>query len=461
MMLFNFRGLKTATICLIVSVLGLIAGFYSTQQVMAITQERFKNLELFNKVLYLIESQYYTEVETEKLIEGAIKGMMQALDPHSAFLNEEVFKKMQQDTKGEFGGIGVEVSQKEGVLVIITPIDDTPAFRAGIMAGDRIIKIDGESTLGITMDQAVEMMRGRPGEVINLSIGRDGQEGVLDFSIKREIIRIQAVRASIVSEEYLYIRLSQFQKDAGKAIEQKIREKNEKIGKKNKKIKGIVLDLRSNPGGLLEEAVNVASIFIDQGIAVQTRGRTPADGEIKYIRRDGFKDTSTPLVVLINGASASASEIVAGAVQDHKRGLIMGSESFGKGSVQSIARIDETQGVKLTVAQYTTPSGRKIQATGIVPDILFDEYQASWEAENRTESRFIREVDLRGHLRPQEDKPKRERNRSRGQQEQKEVEKKPREESLALNFREPEKDYQVLQAINYLKTFKLIEKLEN
>lgn len=459
---WTFRGLKAFSICLFLSLSGLIGGYYATDRVMAVTKSRFENLELFNKILYLIETQYYREVDTDKLIEGAIRGMMQTLDPHSVFLNEELFKKMQQDTRGEFGGLGVEVSQKDGVLVIITPIDDTPAFNAGILSGDKIMEIDGESTVGITMETAVEKMRGAPGTNINLGIQREGVEGLIYFSITREIIKIQAVRSAILFDEFIYIRLSQFQQDSARMLSEHLKRHREEIEQNGLELQGIVLDVRSNPGGLLDEAVNVSSLFIEEGIIVQTRGRDEGNLELRYARRDGLKDTSTPLVVLINGASASASEIVAGAVQDHGRGLVMGSASFGKGSVQTIARVDESQGVKLTVAQYMTPDARKIQAIGIKPDIELSEYQAKWEADNRLESRYIREVDLQNHLSSTiETDDERERRKSRKQEAIKELQEEDKSERVTSRSRKPEEDYQVIQAINYLRTFKLLERVDN
>lgn len=327
-------------------------------------KSRFEKLELFNKVLYLIESQYYRPVDTEKLIEGAIKGMMNTLDPHSTFLDEKVFSKMQEDTQGEFGGLGIEVSQKDGVLVVITPIDDTPAFKAGIKAGDKIVEINHESTLGLTLEEAVDKMRGKPGSKITVGVSREGVEGIKRFDLKRKAIKISAVKHEILEDNYAYVRLTQFQKDAGSGIAKALKQMEKKT--KNG-IKGIVLDLRSNPGGLLDEAVNVSSVFLRDGIVVSTESRDPKQKDIRYVKKTGFKELKKPLAVLINGASASASEIVAGALQDHKRAIVMGSQSFGKGSVQSIAKIDDKQGVKLTIAQYMTPKDRKIQAVGIKP----------------------------------------------------------------------------------------------
>ncbi len=429
-------------------------------------KSRFEKLELFNKVLYLIESQYYRTVDTEKLIEGAIKGMMNTLDPHSAFLDEKVFSKMQEDTQGEFGGLGIEVSQKDGVLVVITPIDDTPAYKAGIKSGDKIVEINHESTLGLTLEEAVDKMRGKAGSKINVGIVREGVEGIKRYELTRKIIKVSAVKHELLEDNYAYVRLTQFQKDAGAGIAKALK----KMEKKTKNgVKGIILDLRSNPGGLLDEAVNVSSVFLRDGIVVSTESRDPKQKDIRYVKKTGFKVLDKPLAVLINGASASASEIVAGALQDHKRAIIMGSQSFGKGSVQSIAKIDEIQGVKLTIAQYMTPKERKIQAVGIKPDIFISEYEGAWISEHEKESRYVREADLRNHLTATIETKEEKEERIKKEREQREKRiarikalrkkekngKKDEEEKISG----PSEDFQVIQAVKYLKAYPLIEQM--
>lgn len=433
-------------------------------------KSRFEKLELFNKVLYLIESQYYRPVDTEKLIEGAIKGMMNTLDPHSAFLDDRVYSKMQEDTQGEFGGLGIEVSQKDGVLVVITPIDDTPAYKAGIKAGDKIVEINHESTLGLDLEEAVDKMRGKAGSKIAIGIVREGVEGIKRYNLKRKKIKISAVKSEILENHYAYVRLTQFQKDAGRGIAKALK----KMEKKTKNgIKGIVLDLRSNPGGLLDEAVNVSSVFLQDGIVVSTEARDPKQKDIRYVKKSGFKELKKPLAVLINGASASASEIVAGALQDHQRALIVGSQSFGKGSVQSIAKIDDTQGVKLTIAQYMTPKGRKIQAVGIKPDIYISEYEGAWISSHEKESRYVREADLRNHLtatietkqekvrRIKKEKEQREKRIARieARRAKKKANRDEKKDDKVAPVAGPAKDFQVIQAIKYLKAYPLIEEI--
>lgn len=426
-------------------------------------KSRFEKLELFNKVLFLIESQYYRDVDTDKLIQGAIKGMMGTLDPHSAFLDKTVFAKMQEDTKGEFGGLGIEVSQKDGVLFVITPIDDTPAFRAGIKAGDKIVEINHESTIGLTLEESVEKMRGKTNSKITVGVIREGVEGIKQYELKREIIKVSSVKSHLVKDNFAYIRLTQFQRDSGKSIVKGLKRLAKKAKKKGG-IKGIVLDLRSNPGGLLDEAVNVSSIFLNDGIVVSTEGREAKHKEIRYVKKSGYKDTKSPLVVLVNGSSASASEIVAGALQDHNRAIVMGTQSFGKGSVQTVAKIDKEKGVKLTIAQYMTPNARKIQAIGIKPDILVDEYEKNWVEENRMIPRYLREKDLRNHLNATIETKKEKSTRLKREKDErikriariKELRnKKKNKDKKKKSKYNPNEDYQVLQAVNHLKGFQL------
>jgi carboxyl-terminal processing protease len=428
-------------------------------------RSRFEQLELFNKVLFLIESQYYREVSTEKLVEGALKGMMETLDPHSAFLNKDYFEKMQNDTKGEFGGLGLEVTQKEGVIYIISPIDDTPAFRAGIQPKDKLIEINHEPIVGMTLEEAMERMRGKIGESIHLGIAREGHEGVKHFTLKRELIKVKPVKYELIQDAYAYVRLTQFQKKSSHYLENALKELSEK-SKKGGGLKGIVLDLRSNPGGLLDQAVDISSLFLKEGIVVSTESRDPQNKDIRYVKKSGFKDLETPMVVLINGASASASEIVAGALQDYKRAIIMGSQSFGKGSVQTIAQLDKDTGVKLTIAQYMTPKNRRIQAVGITPDVPVEEIDHAVFEKNLRQDRYIREKDLKNHLTStiETDSEKKERiKREREERllrikelENRKAAKSKKSEEIFKSYN-PSEDYQVLQAVRYLQGFNIYE----
>jgi carboxyl-terminal processing protease len=433
-------------------------------------KSRYEELELFNKVLYLVDNQYYREVDTEKLIEGAIKGMMDTLDPHSQFLNKEYFKKMQNDTDGEYGGLGLEVTQKDGILYVVTPIDDTPAFKAGVLPKDKIVEINSESILGLTLDEAIDKMKGKRGSKINLGIVREGEKGIKHFTLKRELIKVKPVKSFLVKDEFAFVRLTQFQKRSASSIVKALKDLKAKLKKRKKKLRGIVLDLRSNPGGLLDQAVDVSSIFLKDGVVVSTEARDPNNKDIRYVKKTGYKDLETPMVVLVNGASASASEIVAGALQDHKRALIMGSQTFGKGSVQTVAQIDDLTGVKLTIAQYMTPKNRKIQAIGIVPDIKLNEVEGEFVADNKVEQKYIRERDLRNHLtatiETKEEKKlrlkreKEERRKRREALKRRTSSKGAKKKDIFKKY-DPNTDYQVLQAINFLKSFKVFETLNS
>lgn len=444
----------------------------------AIGKSRYEKLELFNKVLYLIESQYYREVDTEKLIEGALNGMMNTLDPHSAFLDRDIFAKMQEETSGEFGGLGIEVTQKDGVLVIITPIEDSPAYKAGIKPGDRIVEINHESMVGVSLEQAIDHLRGKTKTKIILGIAREGVDGIKNFEITREIVYLKPVKYELLQDNYAYIRLTQFQKKSAEYIIDAILKLRAQI-KDKAGLKGIILDLRSNPGGLLDEAVDVSSIFLKDGIVVSTEGRDPKNKEIRYVKKSGHKELEIAVVVLINGATASASEIVSGALQDSKRAIIMGTQSFGKGSVQSVAKIDEQLGLKLTIAQYMTPSGRKIQAIGIKPDVIIDEVEAEFVGNNKKESSYIREKDLKNHLtatiETAEEKKAREEielkeriERTERFRQMREKKKKGKTKESITNINDdednkkisPKEDYQVNQALNYLKNIGLIKSLK-
>lgn len=431
-------------------------------------KSRFEQLELFNKVLHLVETQYYREVSTEKLIEGALKGMMETLDPHSAFLNKDFFKKMQNDTQGEYGGLGLEVTHKDNVIYVVTAIDDTPAFRAGIKPKDKLVEINHEPIMGLSIDEAMERMTGKVGEKIQLGFIREGVEGVKSFDLTRELIKIKPVKSELLQDRFAYIRLTQFQKRSASSVEEAIIDLKNK-SKKHGGLNGIILDLRSNPGGLLDQAVDVSSIFLKEGIVVSTESRVPQDKDIRYVKKSGYKDLTTPMVVLINGASASASEIVAGALQDYKRAVIMGSQSFGKGSVQTVAQIDKETGVKLTIAQYMTPKNRKIQAIGIIPDIKIEEVERDAFDKSLREDRYIREKDLANHLtatletatekKERESREREERLQRIKMMKDKKDSKVTDSDEIFKTFKAAE-DYQVLQAIRYLQGFNVYNEIK-
>ena len=357
--------------------------------------ETYRQLNLFGEVFERARVDYVEEVSDAKLIKSAINGMLTSLDPHSSFLNEKNFRDMQVQTKGEFGGLGIEVTMESGLVMVVSPIDDTPAFRAGIKTGDLISQLDGEPVLGLTLAEAVDRMRGRVGTDIKLTIRRENQEP-FDVTITRAIIRIQSVRSRI-EKDIGYVRITTFNEQANNGLKKAMKEFKEELGGK---LKGIVLDLRNNPGGLLDQAVAVADSFLKRGEVVSTRGRRK-DDDHRYNAHPGDLADGLPIVVLINGGSASASEIVAGALQDHNRAIIMGTRSFGKGSVQTIIPMGSLGAVRLTTALYYTPSGVSIQAKGIEPGIMVE--QARVELIDGGIRR--REENLRGALENSNAKP--------------------------------------------------------
>ena len=325
----------------------------------------YELLNLFGEVMERTKFSYVEETSDKKLIESAINGMLVSLDPHSSFLNAKDFKYMNEQTKGKFGGLGIEVTMENGAVKVVSPIDDTPAARAGIKAGDYITDIDGESVMGQTLNEAVDKMRGKVGTKVKLTISRSSEKP-FDVTIVREEIKIQSVKSEIKNDEVLYVRISSFTED----VDANVKKALEKAQKdKNNKIIGIVLDLRNNPGGLLDQAVAVSDLFLDKGEIVSTRSRNEED-TVKYSAKDGDIAKGLPIVILINEGSASASEIVSGALQDHHRAIVLGEKSFGKGSVQTIIPLGSYGAMRITTARYYTPSGRSIQAEGIEPDIL-------------------------------------------------------------------------------------------
>ena len=391
-----------------------------------------EELRAFAEIFERIRTSYVEEVDDKTLLENAIHGMLGGLDPHSSYLGAEDFEDLRNNTSGKFGGLGIEVGLEDGFIKVVSPIDDTPAQKAGVLAGDLIIKLDDTPVKGMGLNEAVERMRGQPGSEIVLTILREGETAPIEITLERAEIKITSVKHRLFNDQYGYVRITQFQENTGadvhKAI-QKLMDQNDG------ELSGLVLDLRNNPGGVLDAAVAVSDIFIEDGLLVYTQGRiTNAD-----VRYEATVDTlvpDLPVVVLVNGGSASASEIVAGALQDHKRGVIMGTQSFGKGSVQTVLPLNGEHALKLTTARYFTPNGRSIQAQGITPDI--EVYPGKFTANN--ESAYYKEADLKGHL-------------TNGEEDQAndKVDEKATSESAIL-----EKDYQLKQALTVLKGLKFM-----
>ena len=360
------------------------------------------DIQLFTDIYARIKKDYVEEVGDQSLLEGAIRGMLSSLDPHSSYLSQEEFRELQIGTTGEFGGLGIEVGMENGFVRVISPIEDTPADKAGVEAGDVIIKLDETQVKGLTLNEAVKLMRGKRGSKILLTIVREGEAKPLEISVTRDVIRVKSVRSRILEPGYGYIRISSFQSKTTRNV---IAAVEKLLDKADQNLQGLVLDLRNNPGGVLTGAVGVSDIFLEDGeLIVFTKGRVE-DAELNYSASTNDTVNGAPIIVLINEGSASASEIVAGALQDHKRAVIMGQKSFGKGSVQTILPLKEDAALKLTTARYYTPSGKSIQGEGIDPDILVEELHGG-EGEENKRFEFVREADLKGHLENNQEKGK-------------------------------------------------------
>ncbi|MBS1968924.1 MAG: S41 family peptidase [Bdellovibrionales bacterium] len=431
-------------------------------QIKAFAQDRYADLQNFTKVLNLVEQYYVEEVDTKKLIYGAIKGMLRELDPHTNFMPPDIFKDFETETSGEFGGLGIEISVTNGILTIISPIEDTPAWEAGIKAGDKVIAVDGHSTKGLSLVEASQLMKGKKGSKVVLKIVRDGEDEPRDIGIVRGSVKIKSVKYTNLDDGYAYIKITSFientAKDLEKAIDMHI--------KNNKKVEGMIIDMRRNPGGLLDQAVKVSDMFLKDGTIVSTIGRNKKDKEVSSASKKG-RFTDFPIIILVNEYTASASEIVSGALQDNKRALIAGQRTFGKGSVQSVVKLGDGSGLKLTVARYYTPSGVSIQAEGIKPDIEIDDVDPEAFAKSVLKSKITREKDIAGHLKGDREKE--------NDKAQKTLDLKPKDPSNALawwkdvgnkkdeNLTTKEKlfknDYQVYQCFSYLKAWKTLKAL--
>jgi carboxyl-terminal processing protease len=359
----------------------------------AAAADTYKQLNLFGDIFERVRAHYVEKPDDSKLIESAVNGMLNGLDPHSSYMDPKSFRDMQVQTRGEFGGLGIEVTMEDGLVKVVAPIDDTPAAKAGVLAGDVITHLDDEAVQGLTLNQAVEKMRGQVNTKIRLKIMRKGADKPIEVSIVRDIIRVRSVRSRVEGEDVGYIRLTQFNEQTTEGLKKALADIAEKIPQE--KLRGYVIDMRNNPGGLLDQAISVSDAFLERGEIVSTRGRD-ADETQRFNARSGDLAKNKPIIVLINGGSASASEIVAGALQDHKRATLIGSRSFGKGSVQTIIPLGSGNGaLRLTTARYYTPSGKSIQAKGIIPDIEVLQ-DVPDEVKGRTETKG--ESSLRGHL---------------------------------------------------------------
>ena len=352
------------------------------QQVNSAENDIYKKIDLVGEVLEKINKEYVDEINQSESMDSAINGLLQSLDPYSAYMSPEIFNEMQTETSGEFGGLGIEVSMESGVVKVISPIDDTPASRAGIKAGDYIVKINDVQVQGKSLSEAVDLMRGPVGSGIELTIRRRGERKALIFNVVREIIQIQSVKADILEKNIGYLRLTSFNENSGKQIEREIKKLE-----KNKDVKSYILDLRNNPGGLLSQAIKISDFFLDNGEIVSTKSRKPSENR-KWFAKKGDLTNGKVLIVLINYGSASASEIVAGALKDHKRAILLGENSYGKGSVQSIIPLKNDGAIRLTVAKYYLPSGKSISEVGVSPDIEIDEENDDFRIKTETDNQL-------------------------------------------------------------------------
>jgi carboxyl-terminal processing protease len=412
-----------------------------SQSASAANSEIYRQLDLFGEVLERVRSDYVEKPEDGKLIESAINGMLTALDPHSAYLNPKHFRDMQVQTRGEFGGLGIEVTMENGVVKVVSPIEDTPASKAGLMSGDFITHLDKEQILGLTLQEAVEKMRGPVNSPITLTVLRKGVEDPFDVKVTRDVIHINPVKYNAEGDDVGYIRVTTFNEQTTANLQKAVEDLKKQLGPN---LKGYVLDLRNNPGGLLDQAISVSDAFLDQGAIVLTRGRNLEETQRSNARQGDITD-GQKIVVLINGGSASASEIVAGALQDHHRATILGTRSFGKGSVQTIIPLGSNGALRLTTARYYTPSGRSIQAKGIAPEVVVEE-ELPDELKQKAEAQGTRgEANLRGHL--------------KGDSEEEGAAAEAEEESGSSAYVAPEKDKdtQLKYALDLLRGIKSVD----
>jgi len=429
---------KIVVLISVVFILGVAIGLTQSRKVSALSNTMYEDLKIFTDVIGLLQKEYVEEKNSRDLIYGAIKGMLETLDPHSAFMPPSMYKEMQEETKGRFEGLGIEITIKEGVLTVVSPIEDTPAFKAGILAGDQILKIDGEPTKNLTLMDSVKRLRGPKGTKVTITIMREGFTKPKDFILVRDVIPIRSVRYELLEKHYGYIRLSQFQEKTDAEMDKVLKTLEEES---KGLLKGLILDLRNNPGGLLDQAVKVADRFIESGLIVSMEGRRE-DQKMKFHGHAKGTIHSYPLVVLINGGSASGAEIVAGAIQDHSRGILLGTQTFGKGSVQTIFPLKDGSGLRLTTARYYTPNGRSIQAKGITPDIVVKPLQPE-EEKGAPPPKPLMERDLERHLIDIEKEVPKEKEKPKKEEVK---EKKPT-------------DYQLERALELLKTWEIFKKL--
>lgn len=434
------KGKLFATLCLLMT-LFVLFGPYGDSRVSAVDTSTYKSLKIFNEVLDIVEKNYVEEVKQKKLIDEAVNGMIKSLDPHSAYLTPDQYKELQVDTSGTFGGLGIVISMQNDQLTVVSPIEDTPAFKAGLKAGDRILKIDGQITKGMSIQDAVKKMRGPENTKVTLTILRKDFKEPRDFEITRAVIKIKSVKHNVYDDSIGYIRISAFQE----STVDELRKALQQVSGKSRDLKGIVIDVRNNPGGLLDQAVKASDAFLKSGTIVSTKGRAKAI-ESKFVARDDGNEPTCPIVVLVNEGTASASEILSGALQDNGRAIVLGMPTFGKGSVQTVIPLEDGSALKLTTAKYYTPKGRSIQAEGIKPDIVVEPIRQA-EGPETAEAQMLREKDLKGHIRGDREV------------EQKPAEGKGKEQDKGKDKTDLQRDNQLKSAVDILKSWEVFKRI--
>ena len=422
-------------------VLFMLLGPYCLSKVSARDKSVYKEIKTFNEILELVQKNYVDKVDATTLMQGAINGMIRTLDPHSAYMTPDMYKELEVETQGQFGGIGIEITILKDVLTVVSPIEGTPAFKAGIKPGDQIIKINGESTKDITIIEAVKKLRGPKNTKVTITITRENLPQPKDITLTRDVIQIRTVRSDVYEQSIGYIRIASFHERTADDVRKALRD----LENRAKPLKGLVLDLRNNPGGLLTQAIEVSDLFLTSGVIVSTRGRSAAMETKAEARNSGSAEVTSPMVVIVNEGTASAAEIVAGALQDNRRAVVIGTQTFGKASVQTVIPLDDGSALKLTTARYYTPNGRSIQAEGIKPDIAVKPMKMIEEAHDPFEDR-LREKDLKGHIKPSA------------------PEEAPITEQENAPLDQPQEwmtDYQLKTAVDILKSWQIMKKFSS
>ena len=424
-----------------IAILGLFVVFWTSSDSLVSAKEKniYKEIKTFNEVLDMVQKNYVDQVDSSSLIQGAINGMIKTLDPHSAFMTPDVYKGLEEETQGHFGGIGIEITLVKDVLTVVSPIEDTPAYKAGVKSGDQIIKIDGKTTKDISMMEAVKKLRGKKGTKVTITITREGMIKPRNIVLTRAEIQVHSVKSKTFDNNIGYIRISSFNEKTAADLRKALAD----VKVKSDPMQGLVLDLRNDPGGLLNQAIEVSDMFLRSGVIVSTRGRTKSMETRMQAKDDGAREVTVPMVVLVNEGTASAAEIVAGALQDNGRALILGTQTFGKASVQTVIRLEDGSALKLTTARYYTPKGRSIQAEGIKPDLIVKLKKPTKDTEDNQADEMMREKDLEGHILPSGEEDR---------------ETEDRKTDSSKEMEDLDKDNQVRTAVDILRGWHMMKK---